>query len=45
MIKAFAQNYPEKSVFPLAAGLLPWNKFPEGFLKDRSDVGPISRDF
>ena len=40
MVKAFAQNYPEKSVFPLAVGLLPWHKFPENFLKDRGDVGP-----
>lgn len=41
MIKAFAQSYPDKSVFPLAAGLLPWKNFPESFLKDRSDVCPF----
>lgn len=38
MIKAFAQSYPERVIFPLTAGLLPWKKFPEAFLKDRSDV-------
>lgn len=38
MIKAFAQSYTDKMVFPLAAGMLPWEKLPEAFLKDRSDV-------
>lgn len=38
MIKAFAKNYPEKALFPLAAGLLPWQKFGPAFLKDRGDV-------
>ncbi|KAF7977663.1 hypothetical protein HWV62_3100 [Athelia sp. TMB] len=36
MIKAF-QTYTDKMVFSLAAGQLPWNKFPEAFLKDRSE--------
>lgn len=38
MIKAFAQSYPEKTLFPLAVALLPWQKFPESFVKDRSEV-------
>lgn len=37
MIKAF-QTYTDKMVFSLAGGQLPWNKFPEAFLKDRSEV-------
>jgi len=38
MIKAFAQNYPERVLFPLGAALLPWQKFQPSFVKDRSDA-------
>lgn len=38
LIKALARHYPDTSLFPLATGLLEWEKFPESFLQDRSDV-------
>jgi glutathione S-transferase len=41
MIKAFAQNYPERALFPLAAALLPWQKFQPSFVKDRSDFNGV----
>jgi len=38
MIKAFAQNYPQRALFPLGAALLPWQNFQPSFVKDRSDA-------
>jgi len=36
-IKAFSQHYVDLALFPPASGLLPWNKFPAQFIKDRGD--------
>jgi len=38
MVKALVMYYFDRTVFSLAAASLPYNKFPEAFLKDRSDV-------
>ena len=38
MVKTLAMHYFDRAVFPLAASSMPYNKFPEAFLKDRSDV-------
>ena len=38
MVKTFVMYYIDRAVFPLATSSLPYNKFPEAFLKDRSDV-------
>lgn len=38
MIKTLAMYYFDRAVFPLATYSLPFNKFPEAFLKDRGDV-------
>lgn len=38
MIAAFAMSYSDRSLFPLAAALLPYKKFPESFIADRSAV-------
>lgn len=38
MVKAFAMYYADRAVFPIASSTLPYDKFPESFLKDRSDV-------
>jgi len=37
MVKALVMYYFDRAVFSLAAASLPYNKFPETFLKDRSD--------
>ncbi|SJL02100.1 uncharacterized protein ARMOST_05424 [Armillaria ostoyae] len=43
LIKIYTKNYVDSVVFPLAPPLLPWEKFPEAFIKDRSSMmGPIS---
>ncbi|KAG7449324.1 uncharacterized protein BT62DRAFT_945497, partial [Guyanagaster necrorhizus] len=43
LIKTFTKNYVDSVVFPLAPPLLPWEKFPEAFIRDRSSMsGPIS---
>lgn len=41
MAKALAMFYLDRAVFPLAAASLPYSKFPESFLKDRSDVSCV----
>ena len=38
LIKAFAMSYTDRTVFPLEAALLPYQKFPTAFLEDRSAV-------
>jgi len=38
MVKTLVMYYMDRAVFPLAASSLPYNKFPEAFLKDRADV-------
>jgi len=42
MAKALAMHYFDRAVFPLAASSMPYNKFPEAFLKDRADVRYLS---
>lgn len=43
LIKIYTKSYVDNVVFPLAPPLLPWEKFPEAFIKDRSSMmGPIS---
>lgn len=37
LIKALASFYFDRAVFPLPASSMPYNKFPESFLKDRSE--------
>ncbi|KAF9651127.1 hypothetical protein BDM02DRAFT_3163906 [Thelephora ganbajun] len=37
MAKALAMYYFDRTIFPLAASSLPFDKFPEAFLKDRAD--------
>jgi len=37
MVKTLIMYYFDRAVFPLAASSLPFNKFPEAFLKDRAD--------
>ncbi|KAK0491127.1 hypothetical protein IW261DRAFT_1601871 [Armillaria novae-zelandiae] len=42
-IKIYTTIYADNVVFTLAPPLLPWEKFPEAFIKDRSSMmGPIS---
>ena len=41
MAKTLAMYYFDRAVFTLAASSMPYNKFPEAFLKDRSDVSYI----
>jgi hypothetical protein len=43
LIKALARHYPDTTLFPLAMGLLEWEKFPEPFIQDRSDVRKIPK--
>jgi len=38
MVKTLAMYYFDRAVFPLAGFSLPFQKFPEAFLKDRADV-------
>ena len=38
MVKTLVMYYFDREVFPLAALSLPFQKFPEAFVKDRSDV-------
>jgi hypothetical protein len=40
LIKAFAMSYTDRTIFPLAASLLPYQKFPASFIEDRSAVSP-----
>ncbi|TFK75949.1 hypothetical protein BDN72DRAFT_831380 [Pluteus cervinus] len=35
-LKVFAQFYADSTLFSLAPALLPWDRFPEAFIKDRS---------
>ncbi|KAK0468457.1 uncharacterized protein EV420DRAFT_467657 [Desarmillaria tabescens] len=43
LIKIYTKHYVDSIVFSLAVPLLPWEKFPEAFIKDRSSMlGPIS---
>ncbi|KAJ7047403.1 hypothetical protein C8F04DRAFT_1058710 [Mycena alexandri] len=43
LIKAFAKHWADNILFPLAPALLPWEKFPPAFIKDRSTLsGPIN---
>jgi hypothetical protein len=39
LVKALVKHYNDAFLISKAAGLLEWDKFPESFLKDRSDVG------
>ncbi|KAJ7129726.1 hypothetical protein C8R44DRAFT_777507 [Mycena epipterygia] len=42
LIKAFTKYWVDAVLFPLAPTLLPWEKFPPAFIKDRSTLrGPI----
>ncbi|KAF4620067.1 hypothetical protein D9613_005226 [Agrocybe pediades] len=36
LIKAFSKFYADSTLFPLATSLIPWDKLPEAFIKDRS---------
>ncbi|EAU84754.2 hypothetical protein CC1G_00273 [Coprinopsis cinerea okayama7 len=40
LIKAFSKFYIDRSLFSVAALLLPWEKLPPAFLKDRSERCP-----
>ncbi|KAJ7179147.1 hypothetical protein C8R46DRAFT_1211747 [Mycena filopes] len=43
LIKAFAKHWADTVLFPFAPLLLPWEKFPPAFIKDRSTLsGPIN---
>ncbi|KAJ7507758.1 hypothetical protein B0H11DRAFT_1968551 [Mycena galericulata] len=45
LIKAFAKHWADTVLFPLAPALLPWEKMPPAFIKDRSTLrGPIDVD-
>lgn len=37
MVKALAMYYADRAVFQLASSCLPYDKFPESFMKDRAD--------
>ncbi|KAH9483070.1 hypothetical protein JR316_0005170 [Psilocybe cubensis] len=37
VIKAFSKYYAESALFPPATNLIPWDKLPAAFLKDRSE--------
>lgn len=39
LAKTLVMYYFDRAIFPLAAFSLPFQKFPEAFLKDRADVG------
>jgi glutathione S-transferase len=41
MVKTLVMYYFDRTVFPLAASSLPFQKFPEAFVKDRSDVSRV----
>jgi hypothetical protein len=45
LIKAFVSSYTDRTLLPLVVKLLPWEQFPEAFLKDREAVSeyPIGR--
>lgn len=45
LIKAFSMYYADRAVFPPASQCLPYDKFPDSFLKDRSDVGNLVQLF
>jgi hypothetical protein len=38
LIKAFVSSYTDRTLFSLAAMLLPWDQLPDAFIKDRSAV-------
>jgi len=38
LIKAFAKFYADNTLFPPATNLIPWDKLPPAFLKDRGAV-------
>ncbi|KAF8913862.1 hypothetical protein CPB84DRAFT_1840648 [Gymnopilus junonius] len=38
LIRAFSKFYADDSLFPLAADLLPWARFPKAFIDDRSKL-------
>lgn len=38
LIKIYAQNYVDTVLFPLGPVFMPWDKFPDAFLKDRAAV-------
>jgi glutathione S-transferase len=38
LVKAFLTAYVDKPLFSTVVGLLPWDKMPEAFVKDRSAV-------
>ncbi|KAJ4478026.1 hypothetical protein J3R30DRAFT_3478351 [Lentinula aciculospora] len=40
LLKAFTQHYADTVLFNLGPVLLPWNRFPESFLKDRRTLAP-----
>jgi glutathione S-transferase len=42
LIKALATFYADRTVFPLATMLLPWDTLPEAFVKDRSSVNTVA---
>jgi len=43
LIKAFAKHWADTVLFPLAPVLLPWEKFPAAFIKDRGTMtAPIN---
>ncbi|KAJ7498962.1 hypothetical protein FB451DRAFT_1203674 [Mycena latifolia] len=43
LVKAFAKYWADATLFPLAPALLPWEKLPAAFIKDRSTLrGPIN---
>ncbi|KAJ6500618.1 hypothetical protein C8R45DRAFT_1122839 [Mycena sanguinolenta] len=38
LIKAFSKYWPDTALFPLAPVHLPWERFPPGFIEDRSTL-------
>jgi glutathione S-transferase len=41
MVKMLVMYYFDRTVFPLAALSMPFQKFPEAFVKDRADVSRL----
>jgi hypothetical protein len=41
MVKAFAMYYADRGLFPAASLTLSYDKFPEAFVKDRTDVSML----
>ncbi|KIY73763.1 hypothetical protein CYLTODRAFT_193631 [Cylindrobasidium torrendii FP15055 ss-10] len=47
LVQNYAQFYADNIIFPLAPAFLPWEKFPDEFLKDRESFAgaPMNRNY